>query len=395
MIAVSLPLRGVVAGLFSFAAFTAFRSGAAEIAFQQDTVASLQKAVFLQSTSPNEMVERRLGDLEPAQSGQHLERVVRFINPRSSAAWIELGLAEEAHGNAEAAESDLAQATQIDRQFLPAWTLANFYFRQGRGDAFWRWAARAVDLSVDRLAYSDLAPLLQLADRVEADPDKMLAHFPSAVRLRPAYLNFLIGSGRLNAAQKVALEMTADRTSAPHLLDLADRQIQAGNAAAALELWNASSGLGPLDPSAGRVLSNGDLLRAPLNLGFDWRLARLDGIDPRWRPSELDLQLSGSQPESCSLLEQTVFLPRKRFRLRFDYNTGAAPLRGLRWSLDDSVGREIPSSGQWTEDSFDLPLLKGLHSLRLVYRREPGTTRTEGHIEIRNLRLNLVDRGES
>jgi tetratricopeptide (TPR) repeat protein len=308
MIGVTLPLRSVVAGLFGFAAFTALRSGAAEIAFQQDTAASLQRAEFLQPASPNEMLERRLADLDPAQSGQRLERIVRFINPRSSAAWIELGLAAEARGNAEEAEGDLRQAAQIDRQFAPAWTLANFYFRQGRGDAFWPWAARAADLSVDRLAYSDLAPLLQLADSVEADPDKMLAHFPSAVRLRPAYLSFLMGSGRLNAAQKVALEMRADRANAPHLLDLADRQIQAGNPAAALEVWNASSGLGPLDPQAGRVLSNGDLAQAPLNLGFDWRLTRLDGVDPGWRPSELEFHLSNRNAAPC--WSRRCFSPR-------------------------------------------------------------------------------------
>ena len=120
MIGVTLPLRSVVAGLFGFAAFTALRSGAAEIAFQQDTAASLQRAEFLQPASPNEMLERRLADLDPAQSGQRLERIVRFINPRSSAAWIEIGLAAEARGNAEEAEGDLRQAAQIDRQFAPA-----------------------------------------------------------------------------------------------------------------------------------------------------------------------------------------------------------------------------------------------------------------------------------
>jgi tetratricopeptide (TPR) repeat protein len=383
-------LRSLGALAFGLGAFTALRLGAAEILFEQDTVSSLKRAVSLQASFPEEAVAQRLSDLDPADAASYLNQIVRSINPRSSAAWIALGIGEEARGNHASAENDLRRAVAVDHQFEPAWTLANFYFRRGRRDAFWHWADRAVDLSVDRLAYSDLAPLLQLASGFESDPEKMLAHFSNAARLRPAYLNFLMAIGRLDAAHKVALDLTVDPATAPHLIDLADRQIHAGTPLAAIEVWNASSGLGRLDPGQDLVLSNGDLMRAPLNLGFDWRLMGGEGVEAGWKPSALDFHLSGSQPERCILLEQTIFLPPKRFRLHFDYKTGASPLRGLRWSLDDSISAEIPFTERWTEGIFDLPPMRGLHSLRLLYRREPGTTRAEGRIEIRNLRLNPV-----
>src|SRR5208282_4476980 len=137
----------------------------------------------------------------------------------------------------------------------------------------------------------------------------------------------------------------------------------------------------------GRILTNGDLARAPLNLGFDWRLLETDGVAETWRPSELVFTFSGSEPEACAVLEQTLYLVPRHFRLRFDYLTGVLAPSGIRWSLDNIAGPLIEPSDRWGEGVFDIPRTKGLAHLRLIYRREPGTTRTEGRIELRNLRL--------
>jgi hypothetical protein len=181
--------------------------------------------------------------------------------------------------------------------------------------------------------------------------------------------------------------MSGDRANDPYLLNLADRQLRAANTAAAIELWNIASGLGPIEPSAGRILTNGTLDRAPLNLGFDWRLGQAEGIASSWKPSELMFTFSGSEPENCVLLEQTIYLVPGHFRLRFDYLTRDAPAAGIRWSLDKTEGPLIEPSERWKEGAFEVPRTRGLAHLRLFYRREPGTTRAEGQIEIRNLRL--------
>jgi tetratricopeptide (TPR) repeat protein len=310
------------------------------------------------------------------------ETIFREDIARTSADWISLGLLEEQGGNFVAAEKSLLQAARVDHQYLPAWTLTNFYFRRTNAGLFWQWADRAAALT-----YDDFRPLLRLSDQFEPDPGRLLQHFGDLRRLRPRYLNFLIGENRLDAAQRVAWAMSGDRVNDPHLIDLADRQLRAGNAEAAIEMWNVASGFSPIDPSAGRILTNGNLAREPLNLGFDWRLAQPEGVTEKWRPTELIFIFSGSQPENCVLLEQTICLIPRHFRLRFDYMTGEAQPTGIHWSLDRWEGPTVEPSVSWKEGTFDIPRTSGLRRLKLGYRREPGTTRTEGRIAIRNLRL--------
>jgi hypothetical protein len=366
--------------VFGFAALAAIRLAVAETVFRRDTVAAVKLAISIEGSAPSAEFEERLAELDPEHAREALQRAVA-ANSQSSRAWIGLGLLQETTGNSSA-EDSLLQAARVDHQYLPAWTLANFYFRRGDEEQFWPWANRAA-----RLTYDDFRPLLRLCDQFERDPAKLLAHLGEQPRIRPSYLNFLIGESRLDAAQQVARGMSADRANDPHLIDLADRQIRAGNAESAIELWNIGAGFLPIDPSAGRILTNGDFAKAPLNLGFDWRLGQVEGVAQSWRPSELTFRFSGSQPETCVLLEQTICLAPRHFRLRFDYMTGEAPAAGVRWSLNDHDGPCIDPSAEWKEGVFDMPRGNGLARLKLFYRRDPGTTRSEGMIEIRNVRL--------
>lgn len=387
LLRVPSPLSAI---FFGFTAALAIRLAMAEVLVRQDTPKALRRAIRLQAPAPAEEVVRRLADHDPAHARRYIEQLVQTLNPRSSASWIELGLEDEAEGDLAGAERRLLEAARVDRQYLPAWTLANFFFRQRIPERFWPWAQRAAALSADRLADSDLVPLLRLCDEVESDPERMLARVGDTHRMRTAYLRFLIVENRLDAARRVALAMGRDRSNDPYLADLADREIRAENADGAIALWKASMDLPPIDPAAGSPLANGDLARAPLNLGFDWRLPQTEGVESIWKPSQLIFRIDGTQPERCVLLEQTVFLNGRRFCLRFDYTTGALPARGLRWGLNQDEGSEILSSDHWREGTFDLPRRRGLASLRLFYRREPGTTRAEQSIEIRHLRLEEV-----
>jgi len=371
---------------FGLAALTAARLAIADTIFRQDTTEAVQRAIAFQGSARSAEFEQRLAELDPARARERLERAVG-ANPRSSSAWIALGLLQEATGEYSFAERSLLQAAEVDHQYLPPWTLSNFYFRQANRERFWPWADRAASL-----AYGDLGPLLRLCDRFEPDPANVLMHFRDLRRLRPPYLNFLIGENRLDAAQRVGRGMVGDHANDSHLVDLADRQLRAGNTASAIEMWNASSGFPSIDPSAGTILTNGDLARAPLNLGFDWRVGQTDGIAQSWRPSELAFTFSGSQPEAGVLLKQTICLAPRHFRLRFDYMTstaitGRSGPTGLRWSLDDIEGPKIELSSAWKEGRFDVPRQRGIREIKLSYRRESGTTRAEGRIEIRNLRL--------
>lgn len=366
---------------FACATIAALRLAVADTLSRAETPERIARAIALEWPTPAAELEQIRAELDPDHAEEALERAAQ-ANPRSSAVWIALGLLKETRKDPSGAERSLLRAAQVDRQYLPAWTLANFYFRRGNRAEFWIWADRAA-----ALAYDDFRPLVRLADHFEPDPARLLAHFHNAPRLRPSYLDFLIGENRLDAAQQVARTMAEDRANDPHLIDLADRQLRAGNALPAIELWNVASGFVPIDPSSGRILTNGDLAHAPLNLGFDWRLGQVEGVAQSWKPSELTFTFSGSQPETCVLLEQTIYLVKRPFHLRFDYVAGDALTKQVHWSLDNVEGPPIEPSAQWREGAFDLPRAQGLRNLKLFYRRQPGTTRTEGRIELRNLRL--------
>jgi tetratricopeptide (TPR) repeat protein len=372
-----------LAGVFFFgcAALAAIRLAVADTIAREDTPEAVRRAIAWEWPAPAAESEQALAELDPAHARAVLETAAQ-TNPRSSAAWIALGLLEEAGGDRSAAEQSLQQAALMDHQYLPAWTLANFYFRGANQEQFWLWAERAASL-----AYDDFRPLLRLSDQFEPDPARMLAHFQNAPRLRAPYLDFLIGENRLGAAQQVARGMSKERANDPYLIGLADRQLRAGSGPSAIELWNIASGFPPVEPAAGKILTNGDLARPPLNLGFDWRVGQAEGVAQSWRPSELIFTFSGSQPEVCVLLEQTIFLVPRHFRLRFDYMTSESATTGVHWALDDREGPGIEPSSEWREGAFDLPRANGLRNLKLFYRREPGTMRSEGRIEVRNVRL--------
>ena len=299
----------------------------------------------------------------------------------------------------------------MDRQYLPAWTLANFYFRRQTSgqlrDQFWIWARRAAALT-----YDDFRPLLALAHAVEPDPRAALANLKGGDLLLRADLDYLAEQGRFDDAQQVArllLERPAAPgvSDAPRLLELAERQIRAGNAGYALELWNAIAS--PLhherlDPELGPVLANGDLLRSPSGVAFDWRLPRSDGATVAWQRSQLTFSLSGDQPESCALLEQIVPVARaRRYRLHFEYFTaGLASPTGIVWDLDGDEGPSLQPAGAWLGAAVVLRASAVLHTskeeaggaglsrLRLLYRREPGTMRAQGRLQLRHVRMEVL-----
>lgn len=376
-----LRAAGVI--FWGCATLTAIRLAVAETISHEDTPEAIRQALTLQWPTPSAELYQRLAELDPEHALELLKNAVE-ANPRFSSSWIALGLSAEASGNHDEAEHSLLQAAHIDRQYLPAWTLTNFYFRQADREQFWQWADRALALD-----YDDFKPLLQLCDRFERDPSRLLAHFHDMRRIQTPYLNFLIGENRLDAAQRVAQKMMQQRENDPHLIDLADRQLRAGNVPAAIELWNAASGFPPIEPLGSKILTNGDLAHSPTNLGFDWHLGRSAGVTETWKPFQLIFAFSGSQANTCVLMSQSIYLIPGHFQLRFDYLT-PLPAVGIRWSLEQIEGPPLEPDSQWKESFFDLPRVKGLRNLQLFYRRDSGTVRTEGRIEIRNLRLETI-----
>ncbi len=316
-------------------------------------------------------------------------RESKDVDPLPGEASIERGLAAERAGRFEEAERELLEGARLDHQYLPAWTLANYYFRRGQSGSFWPWAARSAALS-----HGDLGPLLKLSEGMASDPAAALERLQGSPRVERAYLDFLIGEDRLDAAQAVGRRMLARHSpeETPRLLDLVNRQIRAGHGADALEIWNGLGRFPRLDPAAGRLLTNGDLSTEPGGEGFDWRLPAVEGLTTRWRASRIEFAFSGSQPEACTLLEQALPSGRtgKRYRLIFEYSASGMPRpSGVHWMLDREEGPALEASEGWRTGEW-IVTLHALTHLRLVYRREPGTVRAEGRVELRSLRLNTL-----
>jgi tetratricopeptide (TPR) repeat protein len=188
----ALAVRALLLLFLGSAFFLTIRLIVAEAEFR------LYPEAALGSTTPSPTLSRA-ADLARLESSPEELHAAVGLNPRLSSAWIQLGLDAEAEGNLPEAETDLLRAASVDRLYVPAWTLANFYFRRGDAAKFWPWAKRAADLT-----YDDYRPLLRLADALETSPPRVAARLGGEAPLLRAYLDILINAHRLDSAREVA-----------------------------------------------------------------------------------------------------------------------------------------------------------------------------------------------
>ncbi len=330
----SLSLRSKLGGRVLFAAtclltlYTTLRLAHAEWQFQQDTPQGIR---FAANSVHNSKYWLRLA-ADPETDSRTERTALRnalSANPRESAAWIQFGLDAEREGRNREADFALSRAEAVDHRYLPAWTRANFAFRQNDFVQFWRSARSAA-----RLLYDDPGPLLDLADRSARNPLKALDVLHAGPRLDWSYLDFLIARNRWNDALDVAGRIQAHALientdqavlseDGRRLAAFTDRLIEAGYAAQAIAVWNSLATPGdrafaPLDPEKGNLVTNGDFTSPLSNIGFDWRLSAPKNIETKWQPGSLEFFFLGKQPDACVLLEQTLVLPPGPYQLDFD-----------------------------------------------------------------------------
>jgi len=328
----------------------------------------------------------------PADSSAELDRALA-LNPRYTAAWIARGLEAEGAGDRKKAEASLLRAAEIDRLYLPRWTLANFYLRGADLPQFWTWARRAAEMAYDPAA------LFQLCWRASNDAPEILQAIPDTPALRQAYLDFLARTNRLEAAAPLAAEVS-QRASFSHLdllLRYCDAVLASRQVNPALQAWNALAArriipYGVLDPRAGASLTNGDLAAAPLLRGFDWRPAHVEGATLSFDTGsrQMSLTLSGKQPEWCDIVEQYLpLLPNVKYHFRYRYRTqDLAAETGLVWSFVDArtvaelAALAVRASPDWNEQTLEFTTGSGSDFLRVLlrYRRPTGSMRAEGSV---------------
>ena len=328
---------------FGAASVWSVRLACADYWFRQGTVGGTEKAIRFTPGQADYYI--RLALLEPDENSpkatEALKRAVA-LNPSDSRSWIELGLRYEKEGNRPLAEQYLLRAAEEDKQYLPRWTLANFYFR-GNEDRFWFWSKEAA-----RMAYGDPSPLFRLCGRVAEDGALIDRLDIGRPEVRAAYLAYLLGQNRLDLIRPASRHLlTGTRSSdVPLLLNACDRLLESKNVLDALEIWNGLADnhgipFERLQPADGRVLTNGGFLIPPTRQGFDWRLPAIDGVSASAdEGGGLRLTFSGSQPENCEPLVQFVPVQENMdYKLKFANKTYGMPaVSGLEWRITELSG---------------------------------------------------------
>jgi tetratricopeptide (TPR) repeat protein len=396
-----LPVGAALTGLAAAAAFS-IRAGWADYRMRQETVDSTRRAIALMPDQAEYYA--RLAWLvagnDPRTARDALRRAVA-LNPWDARSWIELGLSAEAEGDSTTSIQYLRRAAEVDKEFLPRWTLANYYFRHDDVARFWSWTKQAA-----AMVYGDALPMFRLCGKVEENGkliDRLEIRNPD---VRAGYLSYLLDQNRVDLIGPVVNRLLEENREAdvPLLSTACERLLEARRVDQAVETWNrlADAGRVPFRTPAGegdQLLANGSFALPPASLVFDWRLPTVEGISVSREESPLGLRItfSGREPEDCEALVQLVPLRGKTpYQLKFVFRTQGIPSgAGLGWRIADAIAgtvlREGPSLESEAEAlvhlSFETPAECRLLRLSLRYRRAPGTTRMEGFLVLRNVAL--------
>ncbi len=402
-----LLVRAVVIVLCGFALWKSIQLARADYSFAPGTTAGLHRAMAILPADADYAtrgVLRRLDDGEDSPDvDAALTRTAR-LNPLSSELQMTLGLRAEQHGDLAQAEHFLLQATQLDHQYKPAWTLANFCYRTGRMDNFWPMVKRCLALEPTGF---DPTAVFDLCWRITDDAKKIQAFIPRRGETALAYLQYLTGNKRWEPALAwwpVALEAMdrSDKHDVDAIVGFTDAMLAAERMPEAARIWNqlvdrSLVKSGRLDPATAISIADPEF-SFPRNAGaFSWRITEGSGIFPASDFSALRLELDGNQPQSVRLLiTNAPVLADRKYRLVWKSD-------GTRLSLPADPGfgfRILTSSGAVLAEcppllgnggkgvcSFSTPANLAGVQVDLQYARAPGTTRSSGVLELSSVRL--------
>jgi tetratricopeptide (TPR) repeat protein len=341
---------------------------------------------------------------DPAGAKLLLQRAVQ-LNRFDAGSWIQLGLLNEAGNDLPQAERSLLQAASVDRTFLPGWSLANFYFRQGNSDRFWYWAQKAVEMAPD-----DATPLFRLAWYSTPDAgvieDRLQMKRPA---IEGQFVQFLITQRDPRAVSQAAAHLLAadDTPSTDTLVSACDWLLAQKRPDLALALWNSlGARLSYIPPGPGSPITNSSFSRSPSSHGFDWHLMAVDGVSSyrNDQPAALGFEFSGDEPDGFTLMTQTVPVQaQKTYRLTADYvTTRIEPGSGLSWTVrDDLTGAVLARTAYLAAEAggqagacFTTPEGTSFARLSLDYQRQPGTVRVEGKLALKGVKLFAGDCAE-
>ena len=381
------------------ASFWSIRVALADSLSERDSLAERQAAtVLVPGDSKN---WQRLARLQQQQGIASLAAYTRAteVNPLDVSAWIDMGLEQEVNQDPRSAEATLLHAAAISREYVPRWTLLNFYFRRNDPANFWRWARQALGIG-----YGDMSPIFRMAWALTTNSAQIDREMlPDRPAVLGQYLVWLTSAGKLDDAARIFARLIgkAGKDESAALEYYCNTQLSLGHVGSAKTAWEgmAARHLVPADEAAeDTLLTNGRFTHDLLNTGFDWRKVSIDGVVIRPEFPGLRINLSGKQPEACELISQYVPLDSdRRYELSYQYETsGIAAASGLSWRVVDAkAGTDFTKNPKhlvreqmgWDSITFVTPSDVSGGRLILNYQRTLGTTRISGWLQLKQVAL--------
>ncbi|WP_321473430.1 hypothetical protein [uncultured Paludibaculum sp.] len=333
------------------------------------------------------------------------------LDPRNVEAAIASALPLESAGQPQEAERLLLRAARLNQLWLPRWSLALFYSRQGHSDEFWRWARLAFERS-----YWDRTAMFRQCSAQGATAQFLLQHvLPVRLDLRLALLRYLTGQpvdGQLLPAAEavVACARPEQRGDAlPVLVDAIAVLARMGHPEQAFRVWASMCDrrlTSYAAPTEQTPVTNSEL-RAPfMEAGFDWQMPPASGVSNLVLAGGEGVRftLTGSQPAGAILLQQWLFLRGgQTWLLTVDARTqGIEPAdSALYWRIIDEENglpyepdRAAVHGDEWTRLHFRLrgPPTDRLARLALMAAQRPGRVRMQGDVSVRRVELRAEPR---
>ena len=366
--------------MLAAASWWSIRLARADAAFRHRSPAEVARALNLAPENSTYLAALALQGEYSGQDTTPLLEDIAALNPRSSAPRIRLALAAELRGDNITAERWLQEAFSVDRQYETRWTLANFYFRQGRSDEFWKRVRSALEMS-----HGDRGDAIDLCWQMTTDPNEILTAIPDKHDVIASYLVYVLSKHRQEAIAGAANRLASLRTpdELPLLYAASDALLESGQASSAADLWQA------LGNSRPQGVTHSDFEEPRIGHGFDWRFAELPGVThlPIEAPSAHRIRFSGQQPESAELLRQVLGGLRAgaAYTLHWDARTeGIASPTGLEWRISGRVA-PITSSEDWSTGQMVFTADSDHPILVLAYRRPEGQVRTQGQVDLKKV----------
>lgn len=391
----------VIAGAVAAAIYSLILARASAL-FQQDTAVSVAAAVRLQPH--NAIYLDRLASWQPEDRQRLLDRSVSD-DPFNYNAWIRLGLmAEMQDGDNATAERDYLKAAEVNHMFLPKWTLANFYFREQKSDAFFHWTKET--LAVTPYA-SD--PVFAQMWQMTQDEDALNAAIPDRPRILLQYAWYLSNAKQYDSIPRaverlvhVAGNDDPAKWGRDDLLAVSlDHMLAAGYLRAALNVWSTLKAAGWLEqsvPNDQSPLTNGDFGLNFYRHGFDWVTNENNGtrVDHYRDSHELRVGIYGDEAEKLTFLQQYLAAaPNTAYTLAWELQTDdLEEPSGMAWhvhaigsgSADELVSADLFSKNKTWE--FTTPAGAKAFLLTLEYARPSGTTRARGNFVLKSVTMN-------